>query len=77
MSAIPDGRAADDLRAAAEVLREGNTWIGRALSLPLADLLEAVADVAPGSGPDDAVPIPVVAGALAVAGVVTGRPSPT
>ena len=74
MSVTPDGPAATDLRTAAQMLRDGNTWTGRGLSAPLADLLEAAADLVTGGAPGAAT-MPVVARALAVAGVVTGRQS--
>ena len=78
MSAIPDGRAVEDLRTAGQILRGGNTWISRSMSTPLAELLEAAADLVEGGAAGGAAgmtDLPVVVRALVVAGVVTGRPT--
>jgi len=75
MSAVPDTQPVDELREAAQTLRDGNTWVGRGLAGSLADLLDAAADDADGVGPAAVSSMPVLVRALTVAGVVTGRPS--
>jgi hypothetical protein len=75
MSDHPYSQPVDELRGAAQTLREGNTWVGRGLAGPLADLLDAAADDATGREPAALGEMPVVVRALTVAGVVTGHPS--